>query len=186
MQKFYCYADETGQDTSGQLFIVSLIFTGDERDDLRKLLKDYEKRSGKAAKKWTGTTLAQKKAYLTELFASASFKQKIFYCEFIHTTDYVSCTVKAIARGIAKKTTQPYKATVIIDSLGKREGKTIGTQLRRHGVHLEKVRGIPHKSDEFIRLADAIAGFTRDFKEGATYAQAFYHGAVKAGIVEQL
>ncbi|MBI3660034.1 hypothetical protein HY230_06130 [Candidatus Acetothermia bacterium] len=150
------------------------------------LLRDYEKRSGKAAKKWTNATLEQKQAYLTELFASPTFRQKILYREFSNTTDYLSCTVEAIAQGIAKKAPQNYKATIIIDSLGKREGQTIGARLRRFGVHVEKVRGIPHKSDEFIRLADAMAGFTRDYTEGAAYARTFYQEAAKAGVIEKL
>lgn len=33
-QKIYCYVDETGQDTEGDLFLVALVVTGQERDVL--------------------------------------------------------------------------------------------------------------------------------------------------------
>lgn len=46
-QKLYCYVDETGQDTEGDLFVVSLVVTGDERDELLKLCESIEKKSGK-------------------------------------------------------------------------------------------------------------------------------------------
>ena len=51
-QKLYCYVDETGQDTFGQLFLVSVVITGSERDDLRRQLRKIEKESGKKQKKW--------------------------------------------------------------------------------------------------------------------------------------
>ena len=31
-QKFYCYVDETGQDTQGELFIVSVVIADQERE----------------------------------------------------------------------------------------------------------------------------------------------------------
>lgn len=33
-QKLYCYVDENGQDTKGDIFIVSIVVTGKERDEL--------------------------------------------------------------------------------------------------------------------------------------------------------
>jgi hypothetical protein len=33
-QKFYCYVDETGQDTMGELFIVSVVVSSSQRDEL--------------------------------------------------------------------------------------------------------------------------------------------------------
>ncbi len=185
-QKLYCYVDETGQDTQGRFFLVALVIVDQEREDLRGHLKRREKRSGKAAKKWTQATLEQKKGYLTEILQTHALQGKIFYREFAHTTDYLACTLETIAQGVAKKAGQEDRVTVIIDSLGKREGKVVGARLRKQGVRVEKVRGVPHKSDEFIRLADAMAGFIRDFLEGAAYADTFYQKAVRLGMIEAL
>jgi len=39
---------------------------------------------------------------------------------------------------------------------------------------VHKVRGIKEESDALIRLADALAGFVRDYLEGEPYAQELY------------
>ncbi len=41
--------------------------------------------------------------------------------------------------------------------------------LRARGVKLAKMRGSKDQSSAFIRLADAIAGFMRDYIEGQPY-----------------
>lgn len=186
MSKLYCYADETGQDTRGRFFLVALIITQKAREGLRDRLQNIERLSGKATKKWTNTPLAQKKTYLQELFRTAAFQGTIFYREFLGTTDYLTCTIEAIAQGVAHKAPRVYQATVIIDSLGKREGMAVGAGLRRRGIHVKKVRGIPHRSDEFIRLADAVAGFTRDYREGADYTRVLYQKATRSAVIKPL
>ena len=50
MQKLYCYVDETVQDTKGKLFIVSVIVTEGEREQLARQLEEIEKNSGKGKK----------------------------------------------------------------------------------------------------------------------------------------
>ena len=47
MQKLYCYVDETGQNTKGRLFIVSVIVTEGEREELARQLEEIEKASKK-------------------------------------------------------------------------------------------------------------------------------------------
>ena len=51
-QKLYCYVDETGQHTDGQLFFVAVVIVGRERDDLRRQLTMIEESSAKHLKKW--------------------------------------------------------------------------------------------------------------------------------------
>jgi hypothetical protein len=46
-QKLYAYVDESGQDTLGELFLVSVVVTGEARDGLRKKLRTIERVSGK-------------------------------------------------------------------------------------------------------------------------------------------
>lgn len=47
MKKIYCYVDETGQDTGGKIFVVSIILTMTERDSLLGLCEKIEKETGK-------------------------------------------------------------------------------------------------------------------------------------------
>ncbi len=52
-QKLYAYVDESGQDTEGEKFLVSVVVLEKERDKLRSALRAIEKQSGKGLKKWT-------------------------------------------------------------------------------------------------------------------------------------
>lgn len=45
--KTYAYVDETGQDTYGQLFIVSVVVVRGDRDPLRQALQGIERTSCK-------------------------------------------------------------------------------------------------------------------------------------------
>jgi hypothetical protein len=47
VHKLYCYVDESGQDTEGQFFIVSVVVTGRERDEVTRQLEQIEHQSGK-------------------------------------------------------------------------------------------------------------------------------------------
>lgn len=56
MLKLYCYTDETGQDTKGEMFLVSVLLT--EKDDLEALkekILEIERKT-KGSKKWTKTS----------------------------------------------------------------------------------------------------------------------------------
>ena len=63
MQKLYCYVDETGQDTQGNLFIVSVVIAEDERVRLLKQLEQIEKSTRKGRRKWMKTREEQQFQY---------------------------------------------------------------------------------------------------------------------------
>jgi len=90
------------------------------------------------------------------------------------------------AKTILRVAKTPYRATVFVDALGKIERKKSGHGLRELKVHVEKVRGLSDQSDEFIRLADAIAGFVRDGFEKKPAIQSLYQSALQSGLIEQL
>mgnify|MGYP000732879227 CR=1 FL=1 len=46
-KKLYCYVDESGQDTKGALFFVSIILTRAENNNLREKLEKIEQQSDK-------------------------------------------------------------------------------------------------------------------------------------------
>jgi hypothetical protein len=52
-QKLYCYVDESGQDTEGELFIVAVVVATEERERLRKICTDIEANSRKGIRKWS-------------------------------------------------------------------------------------------------------------------------------------
>jgi hypothetical protein len=51
-QAIYAFVDETGQDTKGEIFIVSVVVTDEEHDRINEALTDIEQRSNKRLDKW--------------------------------------------------------------------------------------------------------------------------------------
>src|SRR5438094_7017604 len=43
-QKLYAYVDESGQDTEGRIFVVSIVVLDNERDTVRQRLEEIEQR----------------------------------------------------------------------------------------------------------------------------------------------
>jgi hypothetical protein len=81
---------------------------------------------------------------------------------------------------------QPYHATVLIDGLRREERPRIGLGLRQLRVAAKKIRGLRDESDEFIRLADATAGFVRDYLEGQLYVGQLYQAGVRNGVIQEV
>ena len=50
--KLYCFVDESGRETEGRLFVVSVVLVGNERDELLEFCERVEKESGKGKFKW--------------------------------------------------------------------------------------------------------------------------------------
>lgn len=175
-QKLYCYVDETGQDTRGALFVVSVTVAKEDRDDLREFLAELEKTTGKGKTKWVRTRKEFKIAYLEKILTQKDFRHKIFFSLSKETKTYREVTLVTIASAItaSKDQEENYEALVFIDGLQKSEVKKVATGLRRIGVHTEKVRGLRDESDEFIRLMDAIAGLIRENEEEIKYAEKLY------------
>lgn len=91
-----------------------------------------------------------------------------------------------MAQAISKVAQGDYKAVTFIDGLGKVERRAVGSGLRKQGIRIRKVRGLRHDSDEFIRVADAVAGFVRDYIEGKPYTLGLYNKAAKEEVIQQI
>jgi len=53
-------------------------------------------------------------------------------------------------------------------------------------VAAKKIRGLRDESDEFIRLADAVAGFVRDYLERQAYVGLLYQEGVQKGVLQEV
>lgn len=186
MDKIYCYVDESGQDTEGKLFIVAVIITKSERDELIKELEKIEKNSNKGARKWFRTNKNRRKIYIKEVFTNKLFERKIFYSKYEDTKAYVDLTILTAAKTILYKTKDSYKATILVDGLKKTERFRFTAGLRKLKIKVRKVRGINDQSDILIRLADATAGFTRDCLEGDTEMLELYKIAIEKNIIKEI
>jgi len=66
--KLYCYVDETGQDTAGRFFLVSVVLIDSaKKDELENQLEEIEKRTGKNKKKWAKEEIGIRIRYIKEI-----------------------------------------------------------------------------------------------------------------------
>lgn len=92
-KQLYCYVDESGQDTRGRLFVVSVVITGSERDRLRDLCERIEQTSLKGVWKWTRVSCERQMAYARQIVAEPELRGKLFYAVYKSAKGYLSLTV---------------------------------------------------------------------------------------------
>jgi len=56
MQKFYCFVDESGQDTKGGIFIVTVVVLEEDREQVIRFCEDLEIQTRKGTQKWRRST----------------------------------------------------------------------------------------------------------------------------------
>jgi len=168
MQKLYCYVDETGQETTGEIFIVSIVVIGEERDELLKLCEQLEIITGKKKDKWGATKHERRMRYLHHILADDRFKGKLRYSLFRKTREYDASTVEGIARAVLwEKPSKNYTSLIYVDGLSRTKRHQYAVGLRRYGIHIRKVMGVARdESNALTRLADALAGFVGDALKG--------------------
>ena len=179
------YVDESGQDTRGLLFIVAVVAV-EKSDELSRLCESFERTSGKGKKKWSGARKDKRLAYLrAAISGAASLKAILFYSVFRVTTDYDEATIAGIKKLVRRLSPFNFKVYVYVDGLGKKKCSRYKTCLRKRGYPVEKVSGIrKDENDPLIRLADAVAGASRDLLErgdselGEIFSQAKERGTL--------
>lgn len=186
MQKLYCYVDESGQDTQGRLFLVSVVILDKEKEELKKILENTERSSKKGIRKWSHSNKQRRREYIIKVFESNLFKNKIFYSDYRNSKAYVDLTILTAAKSILRKAKDNYQATILVDGLKRPERYRFAAGLRRLRVKVKKVRGIKDQADVFIRLSDAIAGFIRNGLEGDKETQKLYKEFLKKKFIEKV
>lgn len=168
MKKFYCYVDENGQDTQGDIFIVSVVVTEENRDELLTLCEQLEQVSGKRKDKWGKAKHERRMRYISHIFADDRFKGFLRYEVFRRTKDYDTSTITAIVSSVKwDKPVGKYTTMVYVDGLSKTKRQEYGARLRRMGLPVRRIRGVARdETNALTRLADSIAGFVRDAIDG--------------------
>ena len=178
MSKIYCYVDESGQHTQGDFFSVAVVIVNatELRDKGERKLLDVERKTGKGTAKWTNTNYVKKEIYLRSITDLAELKSCLFYSIHTDTRDYVAATVDTIARMVQQYITdmETHDLIVVVDGLDKQEKQQIAKRLRQTGVVYKKVRGVKDEGSAWIRLADAIAGFSWDVYKDKPYTHNLY------------
>lgn len=174
-QKLYCYVDETGQDTKGKLFLVTVVLKGqDELDSLKEKLNKIEKSTDKNLLKWTKSPFRVRNDYLIQLIDIKELKSSIFYSTYQDTKAYVPLTSSTIAKSVLAKEEDNYTVNIVIDGLKGKEQEAVRKDLKKLKIHYNKIRGMKDEQDVVLRLADSIAGFLRDYLEKQSYAQPIF------------
>jgi len=187
MKKIYCYVDETGQDTKGKLFLVSVVLADKEKDELFKLCEKIEKESKRGLTKWNKTSFSKRIGYLELIFSTKEFINKIYYSYYENSKEYVNLTVLTTAKSIIKYAKADYTATIYVDGLKRTEKNKFAQEIRKLGIHTEKIQGV--KKDEnnsLIRLADNTCGFIRDNLEKQKYTDKLFNNAKTKRIIREI
>jgi hypothetical protein len=186
-QKFFCYVDETGQDTQGEIFVVSVVIAGQEKDQLIQVCEAIERESGKGRVKWIKTTYRRRLAYIRQVLERPIFRDKLNFAIYHNTRDYLSLTVQTIGQSLSVTEETDYKATILVDGLPRTQERAIGSQLRQLGIRVRKVRGVKKdENDALIRLADAICGFIRAAHEGQPAMLELFRQGIQTGWLRNL
>ena len=187
-QKFYCYVDETGQDTEGELFLVSVVLKDKEQlDALRQKLSKIEKSTNKKFLKWFKTPFVVKEKYLFELTKIKELREAVYYSFYKEGgKEYTPLISLTVAKSIIFQKVKDYEATITIDGLNAAETDKVRRELKRLGVHYRKIRGMKDEQEILLRLADSMAGVLRDCVEGREYAKKLLSIFLKEKIVIEL
>jgi hypothetical protein len=161
--KVYAYVDESGQDTKGNLFIVSVVTVNSEyREVAQALCVHAEQQSGKGAKKWIKAGSKQKIKYLN-LIITPAFEGRLTFAVYRNHDPQgtVNLVRETITRSLGSLVDQDYSALVIIDGLAWSLETGTALKLRRSGAKVNKVRGLRDESEALLRLADSVCGCVR-------------------------
>lgn len=186
-QKLYCYVDESGQDTEGRFFVVSVLVVDDEKEDLERVLESIEMETGKGRGKWNKTTNVRRTAYIRKVINLDALVGRLNFRIHRHTTDYLALTISTISAVLQRTTSPEYKVIVLIDALPSSQVERVGSSLRRDGHAVKKVRGIKREeNDALMRLVDAICGFLRDAYEDRIEMRLLFERALERGVLVNL
>lgn len=187
MKRFFCYVDETGQDTEGELFVVAVVIAAEDRERLLLQCGEIEREPGKGRLKWIKTEYGRRIAYIQRLLDHALLQSKVSFAVYSYTRDHVKLTTDSIARALAATGERDYRATVLIDALPRSQEVVIGGSLRRMGVLVRKVRGVKRdENDALIRLADAMCGLVWAAREEQPRMQGLFERGLRVGALTDL
>ena len=186
--KLYAYVDESGQDTRGQFFVVSVVLLGTERDQVLQQLEALELRSRKGRAKWRKARYTFRQAYIDGLSSVPGLAGSLFVTVFRETQEYVDLTVEATARAIhAKIPHAHYRVTIFVDGLTRHERPRFAAALRERHIARKKVRGVRDEtSSAGVRLADALCGLCRDVEDGEPWATEAFSRLQQRGWIRRL
>lgn len=186
MAKLYCYVDESGQDTEGQLYVVGVLHLDSiKRDMIFPELLAAEQKSKKDRRKWSKTDDVKRLAYIRGVFQIPSLKGNLFYELHLSTIKYRVATLETIIKVFVQRGPQLSKAVICIDGLVNADRRWFQVELRDY-ISVDKVVAANDEGDPFIRLADALCGLVRDAVDGKPEFKKLLDKVVGEGVVIEI
>lgn len=184
-EKLYCFVDESGQDTKGGFFVVTVVFTDNDLQAWYQTCQGFEQESGKTGK-WKKTTYPRRLKYIRLVIDSPLFVGRLAYVAYNDGQDYDTLKAIAIAKAVRFAGGDSDKA-IVIDGLRRREFRDWGKLIRKQGVEIWKVSGANDENDPLIRLADSVCGLVRDaLYDGKPEAKKLFDLALRRGALIDL
>lgn len=174
MLKLYCYTDETGQDTKGKFFLVSILLSDKEQiEELKNRIGEIE-RNTKGKTKWTKTDNKRKILFLDVILKLKILRKNLYYTVYQNTVAYTPLVAMAVGKAVIRRIKNysgKYKVNVVIDGLKKMDGEIVRKELKNLNIKYGKIKiELKDEQDVLLRLVDALAGFARDYLENEKYA----------------
>ncbi len=164
INKINSYTDESGQDTSGKVFVVATVVVSADSAELieNKLLK-IEKISNKT-QKWYDSGFIRRRDYIKLLLKEKILlKIDILYSRFENKADYVVLISSHIAKAILTSVGDTdYLSKVFVDKMDKKTHQRIAKEIKTYHIRYKKISRLSDQNSALIRLADAICGLVRD------------------------
>lgn len=185
--KFYCYIDESGQDTNGKFFIVVLFLKENAFiQSLETNLEHIENITGKKNHKWKKTSLDIRKLYLHELSKVEQLSKSIYFSHYRDQKHYTTMLSEAIVRTINHLKIKNYSVNIIVDGLNNKDREILRNYLKKSKILYHKIRGMDDEQSVFLRLVDSFAGFLRDYFEKDKYTESIMKKLNKRQIITRV
>lgn len=125
-KRIYCYVDETGQDTEGDIFIVTVVVP-ENRDEVLQYIENVEQQSGKGKFKWGRAKPDKRLQYLETIFTQKKYPLCIYYSVYKETKEYKTSTIITIVKAIQSiKNYKQHKFVISVDGLGEKDQRFYG------------------------------------------------------------
>jgi len=185
--KLCCYVDETGQDTYGKFFLVLVVLLDQsEREELESKIEEIERKTEKYRKKWKSTATSIKSQFVQEIVKLRELKDALFYSVYRDTKEYNHLTALTISKVLEEIGKEDYWVLIVVDGLSKKDMEKMRIDMKSLGVKYRSIRGMKDEQSAFLRLADAMAGFVRDYLEGENYTQSFFEMLERRGMIREV
>jgi len=162
-RRLHVCSDETGQDTSGEFFLVATVIVEGVREELVEWLEECERKIDQPR----CTRAEFERRYSEAVLTSRRLHGAMFYSTYSATTAYRDCTITSIQRALhVIAPDRDYEADIVVDGLNPSDIRRFASELRGRGIPAHRVRGARDEADAMTRLADSLATFARAGSRG--------------------